>query len=36
MQMKCPAHAGVLDCTASGQVEFPYEAVKVEFLLEVA
>ncbi len=28
--------AGVLDRTASGQVEFPYEAVKVEFLLEAA
>ena len=28
--------AGVLDRTESGQVEFPYEAVKVEFLLEVA
>ena len=28
--------AGVLDRTASGQVEFPYDAVKVEFLLEAA
>jgi predicted transcriptional regulator len=28
--------AGVLDRTASGQIEFPYEAVKVEFLLEAA
>jgi predicted transcriptional regulator len=28
--------AGVLDRTASGQVEFPYEAVKVEFVLEAA
>jgi predicted transcriptional regulator len=28
--------AGVLDRTASGQVEFPYEAVKVEFMLEAA
>ena len=28
--------AGVLDKTESGQVEFPYEAVKVEFLLEAA
>ena len=28
--------AGVLDRTASGQVEFPYEAVKVEFLLQAA
>ena len=28
--------AGVLDRTESGQVEFPYEAVKVEFLLEAA
>ena len=28
--------AGVLDRTESGQVEFPYEAVKVEFLLQAA
>ena len=28
--------AGVLNRTASGQVEFPYEAVKVEFLLQAA
>ncbi len=28
--------AGVLDRTESGQIEFPYEAVKVEFLLEAA
>ena len=28
--------AGVLDRTQSGQVEFPYEAIKVEFLLEAA
>ena len=28
--------AGVIDRTASGQVEFPYEAVKVEFLLQAA
>lgn len=28
--------AGVLDRTASGAIEFPYEAVKVEFLLEAA
>lgn len=28
--------AGVLDRTESGQVEFPYVAVKVEFLLEAA
>jgi predicted transcriptional regulator len=27
---------GVLDRTESGQVEFPYDAVKVEFLLEAA
>lgn len=26
--------AGVLDRTESGQAEFPYEAVKVEFLLQ--
>ena len=28
--------AGVLDRTAGGQIEFPYEAVKVEFLLQAA
>ena len=28
--------AGVLYRTESGQVEFPYEAIKVEFLLEAA
>ena len=28
--------AGVIDRTASGQVEFPYEAVKVEFMLKAA
>ena len=28
--------AGVLDRTESGQIEFPYEAVKVEFLLAAA
>ena len=28
--------AGVLSRTSSGQVEFPYEAVKVEFLLQAA
>lgn len=28
--------AGVIDRTASGQIEFPYDAVKVEFLLEAA
>ena len=28
--------AGVLDRTELGQVEFPYEAIKVEFLLEAA
>jgi predicted transcriptional regulator len=28
--------AGVIDRTESGQIEFPYEAVKVEFLLEAA
>lgn len=29
-------NAGVLVCTETGQVEFPYEAVKVEFLLQAA
>ncbi len=28
--------AGVIDRTDSGQIEFPYEAVKVEFMLEAA
>jgi len=28
--------AGVLDKTEGGQVVFPYEAVKVEFLLQAA
>lgn len=28
--------AGVIDRTDSGQIEFPYDAVKVEFLLEAA
>lgn len=28
--------AGVLDRTESGQIEFPYEAIKVEFLLAAA
>ena len=28
--------AGVLDRTEAGQIEFPYEAVKVEFLLQAA
>ena len=28
--------AGVLSRTESGQMEFPYEAVKVEFLLQAA
>ena len=28
--------AGVLDRTESGRVEFPFEAVKVEFLLQAA
>ena len=28
--------AGVLDRTASGRVEFPYEAIKVEFMLQAA
>jgi len=28
--------AGVLDRTASGAIEFSYEAVKVEFLLQAA
>ena len=28
--------AGVLDRTESGQVEFPYEAIKVEFMLQAA
>jgi predicted transcriptional regulator len=28
--------AGILDRTESGQVEFPYEAIKVEFMLQAA
>jgi len=28
--------AGVLDRTPEGRIEFPYEAVKVEFLLQAA
>lgn len=28
--------AGIIDRTESGQVEFPYEAIKVEFLLQAA
>lgn len=28
--------AGVLNRTAAGQMEFPYDAVKVEFLLQAA
>jgi predicted transcriptional regulator len=28
--------AGILDRTADGKIEFPYEAVKVEFLLQAA
>lgn len=28
--------AGVIDRTEAGQVEFPYEAVKVEFMLKAA
>lgn len=28
--------AGVLNRTAAGQIEFPYDAVKVEFLLQAA
>ena len=28
--------AGVLERTASGQVQFPFEAIKVEFLLQAA
>ena len=29
-------NAGVLDRTSSGGIEFPYEAVKVEFVLQAA
>ncbi len=29
-------HAGVLDRSESGGIEFPYQAVKVEFLLQAA
>ena len=28
--------AGVLDCTEDGQIVFPFEAVKVEFILQAA
>ena len=28
--------AGVLDRTSEGRIEFPYEAVKVEFMLQAA
>ena len=28
--------AGLLDRTESGQIEFPYDAVKVEFMIEAA
>ncbi len=28
--------AGILDRTADGQIEFPFEAIKVEFLLQAA
>jgi len=28
--------AGVIDRTASGQLEFPYDTIKVEFMLEAA
>ena len=28
--------AGVIDRTETGQVEFPYEAIKVEFMLQAA
>lgn len=28
--------AGVIDCTPEGMVEFPFEAVKVEFVLNAA
>jgi len=28
--------AGLLDRTETGNIEFPYEAVKVEFLLQAA
>jgi hypothetical protein len=28
--------AGILDRTADGAIEFPYEAVRVEFLLQAA
>ncbi|MBK5913644.1 DNA-binding protein [Rhodocyclus purpureus] len=29
-------NAGVLDRTAAGSIEFPYDAVKVEFMLQAA
>jgi hypothetical protein len=28
--------AGILDRTAAGEIEFPFDAVKVEFLLQAA
>ena len=34
--LKALLSAGVLERTETGQVEFPYEAVKVEFLLQAA
>ena len=36
MALTALVSAGVLSRTAAGQVEFPYEAVKVEFLLQAA
>ena len=36
MDLTALVSAGVLSRTAAGQVEFPYEAVKVEFLLQAA
>lgn len=29
-------HAGILSCAADRRVEFPFEAVKVEFVLQAA
>lgn len=34
--VKALLDAGVLDRTTSGEVEFPFDAVKVEFLLQAA
>jgi predicted transcriptional regulator len=34
--VKALLNAGLLDRTADGRIEFPYEAVKVEFLLHAA